>query len=221
MGILEQVTEMKEKGTPDEEIVTTLRQQGYSPKEVKDALNQSQIKEAIYNPAPEEAPEQTQPSQYQQYSYPNPESSVAGGPSPPSPGGLYTPQTREVSEYPEEFYSPEEQVYGYEAGVSTETVIEISEQVFSEKIKKLQKRLNELSEYKTLSQTKIENLLDRVKRIESIIDKLQTAILEKIGSYGGTLEGIKKEMSMMQDSFGKILPRFAEKQKETKKTKKA
>ena len=43
-----------------------------------------------------------------------------------------------------------------------------------------------------------------MKRIESIIDKLQSSILEKVGSYGSNLDSIKKEMSMMQDSFGRI-----------------
>jgi len=30
------------------------------------------------------------------------------------------------------------------------------------------------------------------------------AILQKVGSYGNTLQSIRKEMSMMQDSFGKM-----------------
>jgi hypothetical protein len=51
----------------------------------------------------------------------------------------------------------------------------------------------------------MENISDRLKKIETIIDKLQIAILEKVGSYGKNLEGIKKEMSMMQDSFSKMI----------------
>ena len=57
----------------------------------------------------------------------------------------------------------------------------------------------------TLTQTKIDNIADRLKRIEATIDKLQMTILEKIGSYGNNLESIKKEMAMMQDSFGKVV----------------
>ena len=64
------------------------------------------------------------------------------------------------------------------------------------------------------TETKIENISLRVKRIESISDKLQTAILEKIGSYGSNLESIKKEMSMMQDSFGKMINPLAERAEE-------
>jgi DNA anti-recombination protein RmuC len=52
---------------------------------------------------------------------------------------------------------------------------------------------------------------ERLKRIESTIDKLQLAILDKVGSYGKTLDSVKKEMSMMQDSFGKIVNKVADK----------
>jgi len=51
----------------------------------------------------------------------------------------------------------------------------------------------------------MEHLNERLKRIETIIDRLQASILEKIGSYGSNLDSIKKEMSMMQDSFSKTM----------------
>jgi len=49
-----------------------------------------------------------------------------------------------------------------------------------------------------------------LKRMEKTIDKLQMAILEKVGSYGRGLESIKKEMIMMQDSFGKMVNPLSE-----------
>ncbi len=214
MGILEQITEMKRQGVSDEEIITALREHGFSPRQIKDALDQSQIKEAVYGA--EETP--TEVAQV-----PSP-TSEAPAPSYKEPGGLYMPQTKEIppegtypegeyyEEYPREFYQPEAPEYaGTTGGLDTETIIEISEQVFSEKMKKLQKRLTEFSEFKTLSQARVENISERIKRIEEMIDTLQAAILEKIGSYGKTLESIRKEMSMMQDSFGKMIPGFVEK----------
>ena len=87
----------------------------------------------------------------------------------------------------------------------TDTIIEIAEQVFSEKVKFLQKQIEDLNEFKILSQTKIENISERLKRIESNIDNLQAEILEKVGSYGRGLDGVKKEIEMMQDSFGKMV----------------
>ena len=65
--------------------------------------------------------------------------------------------------------------------------------------------MDDLTEISTLVQSKIENFSDRLKRIESTIDNLQTSVLDKIGSYGSNLDSIKKEMSMMQDSFGKVV----------------
>ncbi len=47
MGILDQVTQMRNQGKPDEEIVNNLQQQGISPREINDALSQAEIKNAV------------------------------------------------------------------------------------------------------------------------------------------------------------------------------
>ncbi len=194
MGILEQIKQMQNQRIPDEEIISKLREQGVSPKEINDALNQSQIKKAVVgNEEMNYPPQQTQEN--------------------------YMPQTQEIPEYSSEGETPQQQEYiqpqegyqqdqyGYSSGGmdNSDTMIEIAEQVFSEKTKKMQKQVEDLNEFKTLAQTKIENISDRLKRIETTIDKLQITILEKIGSYGENINSIKKEMSMMQDSFGKVV----------------
>ncbi len=216
MGVLEQITQMKNQGIPDQEIVSNLQEQGISPGKINDALSQSQIKSAVSNTG---NAEEMQPA--------------PTGQNPPAPAqqdqGSYAPQTQEMPELPgaeQETYAPQQQqeysqqqeypqqqevyqqqdAYNYPAeGVGSDTMIEISEQVFSEKIKKIQKQVESINEFKTLAQTKIDNTADRLKKIETIIDKLQIAILEKIGSYGKNIESIKKEMGMMQDSFGKVV----------------
>ncbi len=202
MGILEQVIEMKKLGAPDGEIMVNLREQGFSPREIDDALEQSKIKNAVYSEQGEEE-------------LPIPK-------APRAVKSSYSPQSKEVGEeeyqYPQEeppqenypqqqqFY-PQEASYAYpqQEGFSTDTIIEVAEQVFSEKTKKINKKLFELSSFKSISETKIENALERLKRIEDMMDKLQFSILEKVGSYGKTFDNVKKEMSMMQDSFGKMM----------------
>jgi hypothetical protein len=117
----------------------------------------------------------------------------------------YIPQETQEQEY-----APSE---GYAPAVDTDKIIEIADQIFSDKIKTFQKVLDATSEAAIMLQTKIENVSDRLKKMENIIDRLQIAILEKVGSYGQDLGSIKKEMSMMQDSFSKMIsPR------ETRKT---
>jgi len=212
MGVLDQVIKMKGQGIPEGEIIDELSQQGVSPREINDALRQAQIKYAVSN---ENEGEEMQPS-------------ITEGEMPPAPNGGQTYQEYEQQEYapqPQEQYAPQQEQYytpgqGYEqqysAGIDTDTIMEISDQIFSDRIKKVQKQLDNTTEISTLLQTKIENISDRLKKIETIIDKLQIAILEKVGSYGKNLEGIKKEMSMMQDSFSKMISpsRRAERQEE-------
>ena len=200
MGVLDSIIQMRHQGIPDDEIISQLREQGFSPKEINDALSHSEIKDAVSRENPEEAP---------------------------SPGGdVYTPQPQQENYQQEpatQEYYPQENYYsqGYTqpAGVNSDTIVEISEQVFEEQSKKMKKSIDELNEFKSLSQGKIENALDRIKRIEAVIDKLQISILEKIGTYGSNIEGIKKEMSMMQDSFGKMVGRAVEHHEKKEKPK--
>ncbi len=201
MGVLEQIMQMKNQRIPDEEIVSRLQEQGVSPREINDALNQSQIKNAVSGEEmmPEQSPIPNQQNQgdYIPQAQEMPE-------LPRTNQETYAPQTQEYDQ-PQEAYTQDNYGYPAQTGFDSNTIIEISEQVFSEKIKKIQKQVESINEFKTLAETKIENTSDRLKRIETTIDKLQIAILEKIGSYGKNIENIKKEMSMMQDSFGKVV----------------
>jgi hypothetical protein len=228
MGILEQPIKMKEEGVPEEEIIDELSRQGISPREIDDTLRQAQIKSAVSNP--EENPE-SQPSimsenvpspndVYQPTPYDNqqPQEYAQQEEYVPSPQDQYSPLP------PEQYLQGQEQYYqpgGYEqyspVGIDTDTIMEIADQVFADKIKNTLKLLDATSEAAIMLQTKMENLSERVKKIENIIDKLQIAILEKIGSYGGNLESIKKEMSMMQDSFSKVISHRGERKSHKKK----
>ena len=264
MGALDQVTQMKNQGVPENEIINKLQEQGVSPKAINDAMDQSKIKDAVSKPVPGEGMEpsivegRTQPignsarTQEARESVPNDEFYIPQTKpnyprnQPPTqeyqePANQSPPQTHnqepatqnyEEQEgynqnyqegysdanyggqtgYSEEYYPQEsyEQDYGSYGG-GTDTMIEIAEQVFAEKMRKIQKQLEDLNEFKTLAETKLDNATSRLKRIENTIDKLQIAILEKVGSYGRGLDSIKKEMSMMQDSFSKTLPALVSK----------
>ncbi|MCK5624549.1 hypothetical protein KAI04_01785 [Candidatus Pacearchaeota archaeon] len=254
MGVLDQVTQMKNQGVPEKEIINKIQEQGVSPKDINDAMNQSKIKDAVSRPVTEEGMEpslvggRAQPAgnsaraQDVNAGVPNDEfyipQSMPGfqknqpttqeyqdplnQPAQEPMNQPYQEQTYnenyaeptnygEQGEYNEEYYPQEGYNEGYENYNSggTDTMMEIAEQVFSEKIRKIQKQLEDLNEFKTLADTKLTYAINRLKRIEETIDKLQMAILEKVGSYGRGLDSIKKEMSMMQDSFSKTLPVLA------------
>ncbi|HUW44104.1 MAG TPA: hypothetical protein VMV95_04050 [Bacillota bacterium] len=254
MGVLEQVMELKGRGTPENEIAGMLREQGVSPNEINNALSQARIKNAVSSeenvrgemepsimgpegaePPPKELPTEGRvadvdlapiPPQYPAYSQrkspvsmdisnqeeyvPQPQEEAY-----PNQEQQYQQPQYQPEEYMPQEYAPQEE-YGYSGqGISdTDTLIEIAEQVFSEKIKPLQKQVEDLNEFRILAQTKIDNISDRLKRIESNIDRLQAEILEKVGSYGRGLENVRKEMGMVQESFGKIVNTLADKKDE-------
>jgi hypothetical protein len=237
MGVLEQVTDLKNQGLPEGEITRQLQEQGIPPGEIKDALGRAQIKSAVSdigNQPNSEGMEQSIMGE-------------EGGPvrlptenirdedlTPPVPGqsarfakgsatreisdeyagesgesDMYYPQENQQFQQGQEYY-PSESYGDYsqtDSGFSggTDTMIEIAEQVFSEKIKALQRKLDELNEFKSLTETRITHFSERLKKMEAIIDALQNSVLEKVGSYGRGLETIKKEMGMMQESFGKMV----------------
>lgn len=187
MSVLEELRQMQKEGIPEEEITKRLKEKGVSPKEINDAFNQARIKSAV--------------DDEQEYVPQTPQQ------------GDYTPQTQEAQE--EQEYAPQAsqqndyqpEYYGETSfqGTDTNTVIEITEQVFQDRIKTIQKQVETFSEFKNSLQTEVNNLSERLRRIETTIDKLQIAILEKVGAYSEDLTSIRKEMGMMQNSFGKMI----------------
>lgn len=172
---------MQGQGLSEQEIVQNLQGQGLSPLEISQALEQTKIKKAIELVENEMQPsvlesEETLPQEEQTPEYIYP-----------------TPQA--YSQYQE--YQP--------YNVSAETTTEIAEQIFEEKISKIKKEIGNISELKLMLNKKIENIDERLKKIEEIIDRLQASIIGKIGSYGSSLDEIKQEMGMMQESFSKAL----------------
>ena len=213
MGILDQITQMKSQGRNDQEIVSNLQQQGIPPKQIQEALGQAQIKNAVVGQNSSEMQQSIMdqtltPEENQMYEVPIPQQYLEAMPQEPYPQQTQDTYAQEYSDQqnysPQEYYPQES--YGYSGGTSDNgTLIEIAEQVFSEKNKKVQKILEALAESKVLTETKVKLIDERLKRLEATIDQLQISILERIGSYGQNLSSIKKEMSMMQDSFGKVI----------------
>jgi len=238
MGVLDQVVEMKNKGLSDQEIVRTLKDQGVFPADITDALSRAQIKNAVSNlePGPGEGTDGMEPSilgSEEPDRLPTEGDISDSDLTPPRPIGFRAQPspmyaTKEIPGeygsqdvyYPQQYpqfqgqgYSSQEGYnYSPSSGIAdTDTMIEVSEQVFSEKSKSLQKKIDEMNEFRALAQTKIDYISERLKKIESIIDSLQASILEKVGNYGYGLENVKKEMNMMQDSFGKMGNNVADK----------
>jgi len=197
MRVLEQVNQMKNQGVSDEEVIQRLQDQGISPKAINEALSHSKIKRAVSEENSDEG-DYSQPQEQDGF-YPKTQEVSESEPYSPEGEGYYQEQPRTEEGYQNDFgdYSS--------GGIDTSTIIEIAEQVFSDKIQKIQRQTEDLTEFRVMAESRIENISERLRRIESTIDILNARILEKVSSYGDGIESVKKEMSMMQDSFRKMI----------------
>lgn len=88
---------------------------------------------------------------------------------------------------------------------STDTITEISEQIVSEKISKLKSEIDKLADFRATIENKLDFLDQRLKRIESTIDKLQLSILQKVGEYVNNVQDLKTNLDETQKSFKSLL----------------
>lgn len=237
MGALEEVKNMQKQGMSEKQIIEGLQQKGLSYKEISEALAQNKIKAAIEEPQievpqpelpPLEAPQQEElqvPQEDQQmYQKENFEST-------PSPPGMQKSlmtqdsesQGQQVQEYfptqPQENYSYDQQSQGGYAqydyaspALSADTITEISEQVVSERLSDVRKKMEKMLDFKTQLEAKAESIEERLKRIERIIDTLQSSVLRKVGDYVTNVEDLKKELVQTQQTFTTIAPHLKKKQ---------
>ena len=231
MPTLERVKQMKQTGMSESEIIKSLQEQGIPPREINDSIAQSRIKDVISgtpisgmsspntvqespSPGTEEADsysmEGMEPSLInQQLQASNQEPDQYPQQSLQYPG--YGEYSQEGSDgYPQQpqqegQYENYQSYYGTGYGTSTETISEIASQMIDEKLSKTNKILNNLTEFKIILDGKVEKIDQRLQRIESIIDQLQTSLIRKASSQTQDTEDIKTEIRGMQTSFSKIL----------------
>ena len=221
MSVLGDIKKMQEEGSTEQEIIASLKQRGVNSREITEAVAQSKIKSAVAGapeaPEAENVPIQGKPALAQ--APPQGEAYEEMTPSlaaPEEPAAEYTPAEAAQQQYaPQEAqqqYAPAEQQPAYEyqqqyapqAGLSTDTITEIAEQVVAEKINPLRRDIEKVIDLKTTFESKIEYLDERLKRIEKIIDRLQISILQKVGEYITNVDDVKRELVETQKSFKSI-----------------
>jgi len=181
---------LQEQGVPPSSIYDAFNQMS-----VKNAVNADNILQAPEPISDQDYPQninkmQNQPPYPGQFYTPRTkdvENSEMQNPDYQQQGDYYSPQGLENPPVMESYPASQGQIqqeyypqYGYDqgeyqpsSGTDTDMMIEIAEQVFTEKTKKMQKQLDTLSEFASLAESKIESNNERIKRMEKIIDNLQ------------------------------------------------
>lgn len=217
MAIVEEVRKMQQQGFNDEQIIQAMRGRGVDYKDIADSLSQSRIKAAVEQPDAD--PSNAYSGSPQAGSQEGMEPSIMNNRSepeelaPPSPGaGSYAPQLPQggyVVQQPQEYSTGQGQYtegYGQQYTQSSDLTTEIAEQVVAERLGEMRKYIEKIADMKTTVEARIEFLDERLKRIEKIIDVLQSSVLRKVGDYVTNVDDIKRELIETQKTFAKLLP---------------
>jgi hypothetical protein len=196
MTILDTVLQLQQSGMSNEQISMTLQSQGVSPREINDAINQAQIKNAVNQAEPMQSPEVQIGQQYSQA--PVNYSQYQQQPD------MNQQQYSYQDQYPNSYQDNQQQYY-QQPSYDTETISDIVEQIVSEKFKEFNKKNGDIALFKSSVMDKISDIDTRLKRIETTIDKLQQSIIQKIGEFGENTSAIRRDVSNLHDTTSKLM----------------
>ena len=155
MGLLEEIQRMRDMGMQENEIVSRLQEAGNSYRAISEAISQGKIKQAIEDPGPEQFPPVQNEMTQEEMNSQNMDQSIL--PPIQQEGQVEkTPNQEYFSEYNQ---NPSQEGYSqspdYNQGaLSSDTIMEISEQIVSEKLSDVRKKLEKMSSFKVELETK-------------------------------------------------------------------
>lgn len=234
MDILNKVMEMQSQGMSEGQISKQLQSQGVNPKDISDALNQAKVKNAVSSNQEQGQMQDTNMQQSimqksedsSEYSNYSPEYQQMQDTNMQQNQQMQSPQPQQEQEY-QEYYPQANQAYPQQdyynqysqqdSYMDVDTITEIAEQVVAEKFSDFEKKTGDLVGFKNQVLDDINNLSERLRRIENSIDKLQQAVIQKIGDFGQSTEIIKKDLSALHDTTSKLMNPLIDNYKELKK----
>jgi SOS response regulatory protein OraA/RecX len=141
------------------------------------------------------APQQAQPV------YQDPQAQPAYDPN------AYAQQGYDPNAYAQPAYDPNayaQQGY-YPQALDIETVRDISKQQVEEALRKMREEIASISKLKTEIKFEMQDVENRLIKVEEVIHELQSAVIRKIGEYGESIASISKEVQATQQSFAKVI----------------
>jgi hypothetical protein len=132
-------------------------------------------------------------------------------------------ENSQIPQYQENYYTQTPQAYQEQAYYSppgtsnSETISEIAEQIVSEKFSEFKKETGDIALFQSRIQDKVADIEERLKRIETTIDKLQHAIIGKIGEFGENNALVHRDLDNLHNTMSKLVNPLMDNYKELQK----
>ncbi|MBU2522735.1 MAG: hypothetical protein KKE23_00395 [Nanoarchaeota archaeon] len=221
---VEDVLKMTNAGMNDAEIIRRLTDEGFSPVQISDALNQAKIKQEIAPAGIQQPPQNQQPVVQQpmaplpppmppvqaQSQIPRPSAQIPRPTAvPPQMSSQTKPASLEEQAYPYPYTYPSYPTYPQSdvapQKIDTEAIEEIAEEIVNEKWLEIKGKISDVIEWKNYAEKRIDSIDERLKRLEVSFDRLQAALLSKVQEYGRDIKDLGSEIGSLENAFGKIL----------------
>lgn len=217
---LETALQLSQSGKSDFEIMSEMKEMGFSAREISEAINELKIKKSIMEkpisgtsetgdmepsimekPVEEEI-EVPKPLPFSQPEYKKAKNQIKNSEEAPysyQPEQQYYPQYQQAQQ--PQYYSEQPP----QQAIDIELVEEIAEEAANEKFNEFKNKIGDISGFKQITEKRIEDIDERLKRIELNLDKIQISLLGKMKEYGENIKVLGGEMQNVEDSFSKIL----------------
>jgi hypothetical protein len=194
----EQVLNLRQQGLSNNQITETLTRQGFATNQILDAMSQADIRAQIApiplqkgDRMPDNPMQQMPPQGYGGY----------GGPMPPPQGQAPMPAM------------PSPQDMGMlppEGDTDVARIEELAEAIIDEKWAELVENINRIIDWKDKTESRLTAIETEMKNVKENFDKLQGAVLDKVGEYDRHIQDVGTEVAALEKVFQKVLPGFIE-----------
>lgn len=187
---VDRVVQMQQQGMSDNDIIKTLKNEGVSPKDISDSIAQARIKMAVS--------QDTEQSYQESYNQPEQQNTQQAQYAPQAPDQQYQqPYQEQGQQY---YYQDQSQ-----GSMSIETITEIVDRIISEKLKDINQKIKPVVDFKNKAEEDINELKERLKRIEQTIDNLQRSVIGKVGEFGQSTALIHKDLENLHGTVSKLM----------------
>jgi prophage DNA circulation protein len=180
---LAKVMQLRSQGTPNNQIIQTLQNDGYNSDQIFEAMNQADLQQNVG----------------QGMSEPNVE-----------PDNIENNMQMQPNSVSQQFPSMEQHMSNSFNDANRSVIEETTEAIINEKWKELMSNVQKINTWKDSMEHKMTVMENNFKNLQLNFDKLHHAIIGKIGEYDQNIINVGTEIKAMEKVFQKILPTFTE-----------
>lgn len=181
---LAKVMQLRSQGTPNNQIIQTLQNDGFTSDQIFEAMNQADLQQ-----------------------------NVGQGMFEPNnnPDDMENPMEMNPESVNQQFPSMDQHMSENSFNNTNRSVIEeTTEAIINEKWKELLSNIQKINSWKESMEHRITTMETNFKHLQTNFDKLHHAIIGKIGEYDQNIINVGTEIKAMEKVFQKILPTFTE-----------